>query len=105
MMLCVGIQHIAVADQSTLWNKLSVMAENDWQTAHTLGAEEMAALRSMAVLGDSNAQYALGSIYESRHEHSEAATWLKMAAENGHMPARYSYIENAAGHAMAELSW
>ena len=103
--LAVLIPFGATAETNILWDKVSVVAAGSWNDVNTISSEELDQLKSIANTGDANAQFALGVIYQAKHQYREAEYWLKLAADQGHMPARYSFIENAAGHAMAKLDW
>ena len=97
---------VVVAGSDSLWNKLSAIAANNWIEIESLTQHEITQLGKLSEAGDANAQYALGMIYKTKHEHEKAEIWLKQAAEQGHAPARYSYNKNAEGHPdVAELSW
>lgn len=95
----------ATAERDPLWDKVSVVAAGSWNDVNSITSDDLDRLKSIANTGDANAQFALGVVYQARHQHREAEYWLKLAADQGHIPARYSYIENAAGHAMANLDW
>jgi hypothetical protein len=103
--LAIAAPWSASADSVTLWDKLAVIAAGSWEHVNSLSSEETNQLKSLANTGDVNAQFALGVIHQAKHQHREAEYWLKMAADQGHMPARYSYVENAAGRAMAKPDW
>ena len=106
LLFCLVLPVNAFADSSTLWDKLTVIAAGDWVEVDSLNEQDLAQLTSLSNSGDSNAQYALGVVYMLRHEHDKADIWLQRAAEQGHIPASYSYNENAASHAMmAGLGW
>lgn len=105
-MLGVVIPASVFAGSDALWNKLTTIATNGWMEIDSLSRQEMDKLSSLASTGDANAQYALGMIYQAKHEHEKAANWLKQAAEQGHAPARYSFNKNAVGHSdIAVLGW
>ena len=96
----------ANADSESFWNKLTGIAANNWMEVDSLTSQEMAQLTKLSDAGDPNAQYALGMVCQAKHEHDKAAGWLKRAAEQGHVPAHYSYNKNAAGHPdVASLNW
>lgn len=96
----------AFADSGSLWNKLSMIADDGWEKVDLITGKELHQLISLSKSGDSNAQYALGMVYQVRHEHAKADSWLKRAAEQGHVPAHYSFNKNAEGHPdMASLNW
>lgn len=104
--LCLFSPFTANAETNPLWDKLSAIAASGWMEVSSLTSQELKEVKSLSQSGDSNAQYALGMIYQAKHEHDKAATWLKKAAEQGHVPAHYSYNKNAAGHSdMASLNW
>lgn len=105
-LLCLIAPVSVFAESDPLWNKLSSMAASGWMEVDSLTQSEMDQLTTLSKSGDSNAQYALGMIYQVKHQHEKAGQWLKLAAEQGHVPARYSYNKNTAGHTgMATLSW
>ena len=106
LLLCFVLPFTVSAEPESLWNKLSTIAANGWMEASSLSSQEMDQLTALSKSGDSNAQYALGMIYQTKHDHDKAANWLKHAAEQGHVPAQYSYNKNAAGHPdMAQINW
>lgn len=106
VLLYVVLPASVFAESGQLWNKLTAIAANNWLDVNSLSTREIDQIESLAQSGDSNAQYALGMIYQVKHEHDKAQAWLKHAAEQGHVPARYSYNKHAAGHPdMANLSW
>ena len=96
----------ANAETNPLWDKLSSIAASGWMEVSSLTPQEFKQVKSLSQSGDLNAQYALGMIYQAKHEHDKASVWLKSAADQGHVPARYSYNKNAAEHSdMASLNW
>lgn len=103
--LVIAVPFSASADSDPLWDKLAVIAAGSWGDAKSISKDEINQLKSMANAGDANAQFALGVLYQAKHQHRDAEYWLKLAADQGHIPARYSYVDNAAGHAMAKLNW
>ena len=106
LLLCCAMPMAVFAAANPLWDKLSSIAATGWMEVDSLSAKELKQLKSLSQSGDTNAQYALGMIYQAKHEHGKAAVWLKKAAAQGHVPARYSYNKNAAGHPdMAKLNW
>ena len=105
-LLAVILPISANADSESFWNKLTGIAANNWMEVDLLTSQEIQQLTQLSDAGDPNAQYALGMIYQAKHDHDKAASWLKRAAKQGHVPARYSYNKNAAVHPdVASLNW
>ena len=106
LLFCLVLPVNVFADSNELWDKLSVIAAGGWSDVDSLNEQDLTQLTSLSNSGDSNAQYALGVIYMVRHEHEKAEIWLKRAADQGHIPASYSYNENVASQVMmAGLGW
>ena len=106
LMLCFLTPMAAFADTDKSWSGMPVATADDCGEIDFITEAEITQLISLSKSGDTNAQYALGVAYKQKHEHEKAASWFKRAAEQGHVPARYSYNENAAAHAeVASINW
>lgn len=95
----------ASANSADLWQKLPIVANDDWSNTDVISSEDIKQLTSLAESGDANSQFALGAIQLARQNHYEAQHWLMLAAVQGHLPARYKYAEASAGYNVADLGW
>ena len=66
---------------------VTVFAQTPPPTAPVQDAE-VPALRAKAAAGDVAAQSALGFYYELRQDFSEAVSWFRKAADQGHLKAQ-----------------
>lgn len=106
LLLSLALPASVLAESNELWDKLSIISADGWSAFESVTEQELSQLISLSESGNINAQYALGVIYMLKHEHDKAEIWLKSAAEQGHIPAGYSYNLNVVSHTMmAGIGW
>jgi len=91
------------ADQTELWQKLTIVANDDWKNIDVITNDDVNQLISLAKNGDANSQFVLGAMQQSKKNHYEAQQWLKLAADQEHLPALYKYSSNSVRQDMAVL--
>jgi len=91
------------ADQTELWQKLTIAANDNWKNIDAITHEHINQLTSLAQSGDANSQFALGTIQQIKQYHFEAQRWLKLAADQGHLPAQYKLTSYSAIQNIAVL--
>src|SRR5947208_528585 len=86
---------------------LAALAGRAHAMQRPVAEDELRKLASAAQRGDSNAQFALGVIYETGsgafQDPVEAVTWFRRAADKGHLEAQFRMgVAYASGHGVAQ---